>query len=693
MKKLIALLLALVLTVSLFAGCGKQTTSQPPQNTDADTQTPEQPQLSDEEILQARRDAAMEYARRICTVRWRSDETVTYKHNTSSNQAFVIVAGRLYEGLPYSYAGSTVDAWLDQPGTMDENGIYNITGLNMTLLHSTSTSSRIGVDCSGVVNRSWQSFGSSIRPEATGGMTSKNGFLHVGDYEAPDTKYENTVANCTENGKERMYAAYELLQKSDALVKSAGSSGHALFVVGVNVVRDETGAIDGTKSTVTVLDQNGIMRDNVKYFDEKVGEDVYVCMRVDYDFTFLELFDEGYLPVTCKELVDPAPLKTASVVDTLESKPGLHSLFSGSIGCNYAMDMVKITITDKSGNVAQSSVCHPIRKTTYAFNMSQFLTDSEDQLVGVIETEYLPMGDYHCTVTARTVSGETFTAREFDFTVDTPPKERPKESETEIDPNVLAVVTTNGQSVMVKNAEEMAALADESGNTVITLNRDVNISGTVAFSYSCTIDLNGYTWNSDKSNCIVIARAGKENPVTVLKNGTVKHAVVGLRVDGGGFVVSNVVMKGSGGANVCYYDNSGKYNEHNLIENSVLVSEVYGAVGYNKENTDFTGTNITIRDTTMVCPQDGKVVFIKRTGATAGTITFGPGVTMYTKRNDIYSQAGFTFAGETPALAAEKYELNIEALGLKYTELNKWTTSASSSAPALPDAAQQAGTM
>ena len=37
----------------------------------------------------------------------------------------------------------------------------------------------------------------------------------------------------------------------------------------------------------------------------------------------------------------------------------------------------------------------------------------------------------------------------------------------------------------------------------------------------------------------------------------------------------------------CYYDNSGKGNEHNLIENRVLVSEVYGAVGYNKENAAF----------------------------------------------------------------------------------------------------------
>jgi len=116
-------------------------------------------------------------------------------------------------------------------------------------------------------------------------------------------------------------------------------------------------------------------------------------------------------------------------------------------------------------------------------------------------------------------------------------------------------------------------------------------------------------------------------------------------------------------------------------------------VGYNKENTDFTGTNITIRDTTMVCPMDGKVVFIRRTGATPGTITMGPGVTMYTKRNDVYEQGGFTIAGETPALAAEKYELEIEALGLKYSGLSKWATSASASAPVLPDKAQQAGTV
>ena len=44
MKKLIALLLALVLTVSLFAGCGKTQTPETPETPDTTVETPEVPE-------------------------------------------------------------------------------------------------------------------------------------------------------------------------------------------------------------------------------------------------------------------------------------------------------------------------------------------------------------------------------------------------------------------------------------------------------------------------------------------------------------------------------------------------------------------------------------------------------------------------------------------------------------------------
>jgi len=443
MKKFLALLLALTLTLSLFTGCAEPAAPAVPETPDivqpsetptepevpavpevpAEPQVPAAPeiQMTEEEkaqIIQARRDAALAYARKMASILWRSDTSITYKHVETSAAEFEIVAGRLYEGLPYSYSGSTVEAFLDQPGTVDEKGIFNITGLNVALLGGTSDTSRIGTDCSGLVNRSWQSFGASVVPESSSAMTVGRGYLKVGDYTAPEMGYSDTKADCETNGPAKMFEAYALLQQSDAVVKyKKGSGGHAMLVIGVDVKFNEKGAIDGAKSVCTIIDQEGLQRAGKTYYNGYLGEEVHVCIRSDTKYTFNQLFNQGYLPITCKELVDPSPIGDTYISDTLTVQPTKDNLLTGVIGCSHAMDMARIVITDAAGQVVQTSICHPVRRSCYAFDMSQFVTDSEEQLVGKIDVNALPAGAYHCLVTIRTVKDGEFIAREFDFTV------------------------------------------------------------------------------------------------------------------------------------------------------------------------------------------------------------------------------------------------------------------------------------
>lgn len=373
--------------------------------------------LSEEDldILQARREAAETYLRELSSIRWRSDVDLTYTHTgDGTGSRWNIVKDRLYEGLPYSYAGASAGAWLDHPGTMDENGIYNMTGLSVALIGGTSTSSRIGIDCSGTLSHSWQSIGASIRTESTNAMTPNSGFLRVGDYKAPEDQYESTKTDCTNNGTAVMYEAYAQLQKADGMVTSNGS-GHARFVVDVKVVRNQNGSINGSSSTVTFIEQNGLMSSGQHYYDSTLKENVYLCMTVDKTYTFSSLYSGGYLPVTCKELIDPAPIAAPKITDSVTT-PTKSNLFDGTVSCNWALDNITITIADKSGKTVQSSLLHPKRRTELAVKMSQFNDDMRaGKTAGVIDLSKLASGTYRCTVTARTVAGHVIMFRDFSF--------------------------------------------------------------------------------------------------------------------------------------------------------------------------------------------------------------------------------------------------------------------------------------
>ena len=59
----------------------------------------------------------------------------------------------------------------------------------------------------------------------------------------------------------------------------------------------------------------------------------------------------------------------------------------------------------------------------------------------------------------------------------------------QVDPNAIAKVDDK----YVTTVADMVAAVDPSGNTQITLLKDVEIQETIKLPYSCTIDLDGHT--------------------------------------------------------------------------------------------------------------------------------------------------------------------------------------------------------
>ncbi len=421
MKRVFVILLTLVLMLS-FAACGENTQQETTEATTEATTHPTEKELTEEEkILAQRRDIVEQYMRKSTTILWRATEDITYI--AGGSKTVRIEAGKLYQGVPYSFAGGTIDAFLDYAGQPDEKGIYTISGVTDTALTTqtgeTVRLARVGNDCSSAVLLSWSQIGDSVSASSTSTMHQKNGVIPVGDYvmEVEGDKMTISGEIVLQNGRDKICAAYAQTQKGDGLITVRGNSNHTMMVVSVNTVYNEDGSINEKDSYITCLEQSRSFF-GTTYESEELGETVNVICGVDTKYTFKMLAQDNYLPVTCKELQDASAVAAEPAVTDSETQWSKENILFGTLTCSRDMDRMTLTITDSTGSVVQeASVHHPERWQRKIFELQQFTTENPETLMGSLDLDALAAGTYHCTVVCRLTTGQEVTARDFDFTV------------------------------------------------------------------------------------------------------------------------------------------------------------------------------------------------------------------------------------------------------------------------------------
>lgn len=375
-------------------------------------------------VLTQRRDAAEAFMRRMGNVRWRVTEDILYtiasdklpEDDIGNATCLELKAGRTYQGLPYSYAGSTDTTFLEY-ACEPENGVYTITGITWESLSGGGSVARLGNDCSSAVAQAWAHIGADIAMTSTKNMALKKGYLPVGQYVSHESDNTNSAIICAANGEQTMYAAYAQLQKADGLVYRTSSSGHAMMVVTNTPVYNKDGSIDGEASKVTILDQTRThFRAEECFYDENLKENVYPFYGIDTEFTYQYLMKKGCFPITCKALIDPAPIAEPVVTDS-QTEFNKDTLLSGTITCEWMIDTLTMTITDPDGNVVQEGAIRGVRGKNRTVELERFLTDNPAGVRGYIKPEALTAGSYHCKLICRLSSGEELTVRNFDFTV------------------------------------------------------------------------------------------------------------------------------------------------------------------------------------------------------------------------------------------------------------------------------------
>lgn len=411
MKKYISILLLFAL---LLGGCGAKNN---------------QPAQSDQEILQQRRDIAEAHMRHMMGALWESKEDITYSTKANSvgmdfddpDYIIQLKAGTLYSGMPYTHGSGGAESFFSY-GTLDENGIYQMSGLTTELLSGSGGSksnnvARLSNDCADAVYWAWSRIGTSFSFTMTANMTADRGCLPVGQYKTENGTYKKTRTLVNENGEDVMCAAYAQLQKADAVVTYNGE-GHAMMVSSVNVVKDGD-TINKEESYILVHEQfTKNYRNGVTYTDEKTGRTVYCLGGVDRKYTFQQLMKSGYLPITIKELIDPAPAENTDLQDSAKAF-NKDTVTSGSISTMAKIDMVTVTITDEKGTVVQQATAYAAEEAHIMFRMDIFEDHKEAAVIrGSLDIDGLAPGKYHCKTDCVIGTGETVTVRDFDFTVD-----------------------------------------------------------------------------------------------------------------------------------------------------------------------------------------------------------------------------------------------------------------------------------
>lgn len=376
-----------------------------------------------EDILLARRATVMAKMRSMGDLFWRATEDVKY-HISATARWVEFKAGRIYRGIPYAYARSDQNTFLEfAMGEPDEKGIYNIGGLTTTHLGNGGTYARIGNDCSGSVNFSFSSVGADISgSNSSRYMIEANGYYKVGDYDYTPTEDGRIGISkdiVKENGKERMFEAYAKVQGGDALDTTAAGGGHVILVMGKHVVYNADGTINGSKSYIHTLEQTpGPVSITVQQhsWNEELQEIVY-DIYIEKDLTFEQCFSSGYLPITVKVLTDATTSTEVKVTDSLSAQEhSFENLLKGEINSTHMISSVTLTVTEEAGEVFSirgSGIRASIRK----YFMKNFLTEDPAVMRGSMDlSKLIPGNTYHCTVTVQVANGDIITVRDFDFT-------------------------------------------------------------------------------------------------------------------------------------------------------------------------------------------------------------------------------------------------------------------------------------
>ena len=258
----------------------------------------------------------------------------------------------LYIGIPYNHKGSSLER---MKFVMDEEGyikdwLYELEPYDGFDLY-------MGNDCSTAVAHAWWTVSNSTDFYRVTYMVPQNaknchvgtgradsGIIPVGDYEYEMSLTKGyTIYAVEATGEQRMCRAYASMRKGDAYAYIGEPGGHTRMAAADPVVfYNQAGEIDPNYSYVLSSEQGG-----ARDIESPTGQTIHTAWRVNYKFTFANLLEKGFVPVTCEELLtgemEPATCEIQNSAD------GYAGMYDGLVKANYFLDSVDLEIKNAEG--------------------------------------------------------------------------------------------------------------------------------------------------------------------------------------------------------------------------------------------------------------------------------------------------------------------------------------------------------
>lgn len=351
MKKLIALTLAVVLVFGMTAcsnGGNQETTAETEYTGYKVPQTMEKPvyTVSENPTPRELREIAVKAMRDMLSIQWSTPKDFMYnKTGAVSEKDYRYYINTTYAGLPYADGQTNIFVWYEyyDPKT----GVLNMEGDGQWL------NEYLGNTCAGSLMWAWSVVCDSLTGKYVNTeMVQKYGCIPVGDYTyntyISSYKEQSTKEIIDLNGMDKIMECYALIQMADAVTNS--KSEHTMMAIeDATVVRLPDGTINPQESYVIVQDQAAGTGDKFYEVQDEQGNLLHFTGRIDKKFTFMELYNATYIPVTTAEFAGLEPYVKPEVKFSVENCTTMDALLNGAFSSNYPMCMLKLNATDKDG--------------------------------------------------------------------------------------------------------------------------------------------------------------------------------------------------------------------------------------------------------------------------------------------------------------------------------------------------------